>query len=71
MYSCFIIFRAPYTDKLDAFIQLAKSWNKPVLYDVDDLVIDTKYTDQIEYVKNMDASQKARYHNDFGLEEGA
>lgn len=64
MYSCFIIFRAPYTDKLDAFIQLAKSWNKPVLYDVDDLVIDTKYTDQIAYVKNMEASQKARYDLD-------
>lgn len=64
MYSCFIIFRAPYTEKLDAFIQLAKSWNKPVLYDVDDLVIDTKYTDQIAYVKNMDASQKARYDLD-------
>ena len=64
MYSCFIIFRAPYTEKLDAFIQLAKTWNKPVLYDVDDLVIDTKYTDQIAYVKNMEASQKARYDLD-------
>ena len=64
MYSCFVIFRAPYTDKLNEFIQLAKSWNKPVLYDVDDLVIDTAYTDQIEYVKNMDTSQKARYDLD-------
>ena len=64
MYSCFVIFRAPYTEKLNEFIQLAKSWNKPVLYDVDDLVIDTKYTNQIEYVKNMDVSQKARYDLD-------
>lgn len=64
MYSCFVIFRAPYTEKLNEFIQLARSWNKPVLYDIDDLVIDTKYTNQIEYVKNMDVSQKARYDLD-------
>lgn len=64
MYSCFIIFRAPYKEKLGEFISLAHSWNKKVFYDIDDLVIDTKYTDQIEYVKNLDSLNKARYDSD-------
>lgn len=57
MYSCFVIFRAPYTERLNEFVQLARSWNKPVLYDIDDLVIDTKYTNENKYVQSMDAKQ--------------
>lgn len=64
MYSCFVIFRAPYTEKLNEFVQLARSWNKPVLYDIDDLVIDTKYTNENKYVQSMDAKTKLRYDND-------
>ncbi|MFR2988890.1 MAG: glycosyltransferase [Faecalibacillus sp.] len=64
MYSCFVIFRAPYTEKLNEFVQLARSWNKPVLYDIDDLVIDTKYTNENKYVQSMDANTKLRYDND-------
>lgn len=64
MYSCFVIFRAPYTEKLNEFVQSARSWNKPVLYDIDDLVIDTKYTNENKYVQSMDAKTKLRYDND-------
>ena len=44
-YRVFIIFRCPYTEEIGKFIRLAKSLNKTVIYDIDDLVIDTKYTD--------------------------
>ena len=61
MYNAFIIFRAPFTTKLETFIQLAKTWNKTVFYDIDDLVIDTEYTNQISYIQNMDSYSKKKY----------
>ncbi len=63
-YRAFIIFRCVHTDKMEEFIQLAQSFHKPVFYDIDDLVFDTKYTDTIEYVKTMEASKKEVYDND-------
>ncbi len=65
-YRVFIFFRCPYTDMVGEFIKLAKSINKRVLFDVDDLVIDRKYTDQIKYVQSMTAEDKAGY--DSGVE---
>ena len=49
-YRCFIFFRCPSTEKVIQFIEFAKKNNKTVLFDIDDLVIDTKYTDKIKYV---------------------
>ena len=57
----FIIFRCPVTDEIKSFISLAKQLNKTVLYDIDDLVIDTEYTDRIPYVASMSADQKRSY----------
>lgn len=57
----FIIFRCPLTEEIENFIRLAKALNKRVIYDIDDLVIDTKYTDEIPFVAAMDASDKAMY----------
>lgn len=65
-YRVFIFFRCPYTDVVGEFIQLAKSMNKRVLFDIDDLVIDRKYTDQIPYVQNMPPEEKENY--DSGVE---
>lgn len=59
--SGFVFFRCPYTETIGEFIELAKQLNKVVLYDVDDLVIDTKYTNQIPYVKNMTFDEKECY----------
>lgn len=60
-YRAFVIFRCPYTEVLGAFVQKAKELNKKVIYDIDDLVIDTKYTNLIEYVQSMSAEDKAAY----------
>ncbi|MBX9033644.1 glycosyltransferase [Gordonibacter massiliensis (ex Traore et al. 2017)] len=62
----FIIYRCPYNDRIGEFIALAKKLNKTVLYDIDDLVIDTKYTDQIKYLDTMSVEERASY--DAGVE---
>ncbi|MDT2686673.1 rhamnan synthesis F family protein [Enterococcus gallinarum] len=56
-----IIYRAPYDDRLVELIRLARKYHKPVLYDIDDLVIDTKYTDQLTYVQNLSKVEKNNY----------
>lgn len=61
-YRAFVIFRCVYTENLEKFIQTAKQLNKTVFYDIDDLVIDTYYTNQIPYVQTMD--HKEQYDSD-------
>lgn len=65
-YRGFVFFRCPITEEIDSFIELAKYYNKPVFFDIDDLVIDKKYTDQIPYLKTMSAEEKKVY--DDGVE---
>ena len=60
-YRTFVFFRCPYTDVIGQFIQLAKQLNKKVLFDIDDLVIDTKYTDTIKYLDSMTEEDRALY----------
>ena len=43
------------------FIKLAKKLNKRVLFDIDDLVVDTKYTDTIKYLDSMSKEERALY----------
>ena len=65
-YRGFIFFRCPITPIVEEFITTAKKENKAVFFDIDDLVIDRKYTDTIEFVKNMSKEDKAIY--DDGVE---
>lgn len=60
-YRTVIIFRCPITDEIKELIEKAHYFNKKVFYDIDDLVMDTKYTDKIEYVKQMSAEDRALY----------
>lgn len=57
----FVIFRCPYADVIGDFIDLAHSLNKKVFFDIDDLVIDTVYTDAIPYVASMIGEARAQY----------
>lgn len=57
----FIIFRFPYTHFIGEFIEKAKKLNKRVLYDIDDLVIDTIYTDTIPYVQSLPEEERTGY----------
>ena len=60
-YNTFVFYRTPYTDVIGDFIKLAKEQNKAVIFDVDDLVIDVKYTNQIPYVINLSEDEKRLY----------
>jgi len=57
----FVIFRCPYTVMVGDFIKLAHQLNKRVYFDIDDLVVDTKFTDQIPFVASMTPTDKALY----------
>jgi O-antigen biosynthesis protein len=65
-YRVFIFFRCPETETVKKFITLAKQNHKTVLFDIDDLVIDKKYTDTIKYVQSMKPEDKKSY--DDGVE---
>ena len=60
-YRMFIFFRCPYTPLIGEFIKKAKQLHKAVLFDIDDLVIDTEYTDQIPYVQSLSGDAKKVY----------
>lgn len=60
-YRAFVFFRCPITDTVKEFIKVAKSYNKVVFYDIDDLVFDKQYTDTIKYVKQMNKSDRKLY----------
>lgn len=57
----FVIYRCPYTARVGKFIELAKQLNKKVYYDIDDLVIDRRYTDTIEFLQTMCPGERAGY----------
>ena len=61
MYRTFIVYRCSYTEELKRFIDRAHSLNKKVIYDIDDLVIDTKYTDLIKYLDTFSPQDRANY----------
>lgn len=63
----FIFFRCPWTEKVDKFIKTAKTFNKTCLFDIDDLVIDTKYTDNIPYLSTLNAAEKKEYDKGVNL----
>lgn len=61
-YRIIIIFRCPWTKKIGEAINFAKSLNKIVIFDIDDLVIDTKYTNNISFLKTLSKKQKELYN---------
>lgn len=60
-YRGFVFFRCPYTELIGKFVLLAKKLNKKLIYDIDDLVIDTKFTNTIPYVQKMRLEDKFEY----------
>lgn len=60
-YRTIVIFRCPITPEVEELIERAHYHNKKVFYDIDDLVIDMKYTDKIEYVQKMSEAERAKY----------
>ena len=57
-YRVIIFYRCPWNEKVDKALKLAKNLNKKVLFDIDDLVLDTKHTDNIPYIKSLTPVKK-------------
>ena len=62
-YRFFIFFRCPVTDVIASFIQEAKQLHKRCYFDIDDLVINTQYTDMIPYVQSLGTEEKELYND--------
>ena len=60
-YRVIIFYRCPLTPQIEKGIKLAKELNKKVLFDIDDLVIDTKYTDILPFLKTLTPKQRKLY----------
>ena len=59
-----IFFKCPWTKEVDEAITLAKNLNKKVLFDVDDLFFDLKYTNTNTYVQEFSHYEKTYKIND-------
>ena len=66
-YRVIIFFRCPWTKNIEEAIKLAKSLNKKVLFDIDELVFDTKYTEILPYIKTLSSKKKKLYNEDVNL----
>ena len=66
-YRAFVFFRCPFTERVGEFIEVAKSLNKLVIFDIDDLVFDISYTKSIKYIETLNDEQKREYYNGINL----
>lgn len=60
-YRTFVFFRCPHTETIGDFILRAKYFNKTVIFDIDDLVIDYKYVKQIKHLETFNEIEMAMY----------
>lgn len=60
-YRTVLFFRCPYTEPIGEVVRRAKELNKTLLYDIDDLVFDTKYTNLIPYLQTVSIEEKKQY----------
>lgn len=56
-----IIYRAPWSAQLQLLCDLAREEHKPIYFDIDDLVFDTLYTDQLSYTQGLSEKEKGNY----------
>lgn len=61
--SVFVVYRCPLTPEVEAFINRAHELGKTVWFDVDDLVIDTSYTDELPVVQSMSEADRAIFND--------
>lgn len=56
-----VFYRCPLTEGIEDAIRMAKAINVRVYYDIDDLVFDTAFTDQIPSIAKLSRAEKAIY----------
>ena len=57
-YRVIIFYLCPLTEKVNEAISLAKNLNKKVIFDIDNLLFDTKYTNVIPFIKSLSMKEK-------------
>lgn len=57
-FKTFVFYRCEYTTEVELFIKEARKHGKKVCFDVDDLITDTKYTDQVPFVQELSKLDK-------------
>ena len=57
-YRVIIFYLCPWTQKVNEAITLAKNFNKKVLFDIDNLLFATKYTNNIPFIKSLSKEEK-------------
>ena len=57
-YRVIIFYLCPLTEKVNETISLAKNLNKKVIFDIDNLLFDTKYTNVIPFIKSLSMKEK-------------
>lgn len=62
----FVIYRCPLTTEIASFIERVHKLNKKIYFDVDDLVVDTCYTNSLPVVQAMSDEEKSLF--DDGVE---
>ena len=62
-YRCFVIYRTPWSEHMDTFVKMVKKENKVVMYDIDDLVFDLKFTKNIKELKKFTKEQLELYND--------
>lgn len=62
-YRGFIFYRCPIIPIVEEFIKQAKSNNKTVFYDIDDLVFDLKHTKMIKFLDTMSKDERNLYND--------
>lgn len=60
-YRGFIFYRCPIIPMIEKFIKIAKENNKTCFYDIDDLVFDLKYTNEIKYLDTLSKEERKLY----------
>lgn len=62
-YRTFVFFRCPMTNTIKEFIEKAKSQNKVIFYDIDDLVFDKEYTKTIKHLNTLSKEELDIYYD--------
>ena len=62
-FRAFVFYRCPILPVIEEFIKIAKDNNKTIFYDIDDLVFDLEYTNQIKYLDTISEDEKRLYND--------
>ncbi|MDO8529273.1 MAG: glycosyltransferase [bacterium] len=67
-FKIFIFHRVLYTPKIEQFIGKIKERKKEIIFETDDLVFDSKYFKDLDYLKNINSLENKQYEKGIGEE---